>query len=79
MPSQDHSTAGSKAVAVECCSHGTGVDLVRIGSRRLQREVHEVKAVPPEPVNLLQWLASRVVHRTDLHGKTFFGTQSSLR
>jgi hypothetical protein len=38
------------------------------GGGRLQGEVHEVEAVPPEPVDLRQRVAGRVVHRADLHG-----------
>src|SRR5262249_6069673 len=58
----------AQAVTVHGRSNGLRVDLAGIGGRRLQREVHEVEAVPPEPVDLLQRVAGRVVHRTDLHG-----------
>src|SRR5262249_51580576 len=57
----------AQAVAVQGCSNGLRVDLAGVGSGRLQREVHEVEAVPTEPVDLLQRVAGRVVHRTDLH------------
>src|SRR5262249_37764151 len=57
----------AQAVAVQGRPHGSGVDLAGVGGGRLQGEVHEVEAVPPEPVDLLQRVTGRVVHRTDLH------------
>ena len=58
----------TEAVTVEGRTNGNRVDLVRVGSGRLQGEVHEVEAVLPDPVDLFQRVAGRVVHRTDLHG-----------
>jgi hypothetical protein len=45
----------AEALAVEGGWDGCGVDLARVGSGRLQGEVHEVNALPPERVDLLQW------------------------
>jgi hypothetical protein len=57
----------AQAVAVQGCSNRFRVDLAGVGGGRLQREVHEVEALPPEPVDLFQRVAGQVVHRTDLH------------
>src|SRR5438445_12906783 len=62
----------AQAVSVEGRAHGGGVDLARVSGGRLQRQVHEVKAVSPKPVDLCQWVPCRVIHGTDLHGKPSF-------
>jgi hypothetical protein len=58
----------AEPVAVEGRPHGSGVDLPGVGGGRLQREVHEVEAIPADPLDFFERVAGRVVHRTDLHG-----------
>src|SRR5262249_38844173 len=56
----------AQAVACQRRPDGRRVDLGGVGGGRLQGEVHEVEAVPADPLYLLQPVACRVVHRTDL-------------
>ncbi len=55
-------------MSVEGGTDGSGVYVVGGGGRWFQREVHEVEAVLPNPVDLLHDVAGRVIHGTDLHG-----------
>ena len=57
----------AQAVAIKSMANSAGVDLVGIGGRRLQGEVHEVEPVLANPLDFFQRVAGRVVHRTDLH------------
>ena len=58
----------AQAVAVQRLADGMRVDLVRISGGRLQGEVHEVEAVPTDPLDFGDGVSGRMVHGTDLHG-----------
>ncbi len=57
----------SKLMSLKCGSNSVHIDLVGSGGGRLQREIHELEAVLPDPLDFINRITSGVIHHANLH------------